>query len=331
MKTICVAAAAVLASSILTPDLFADGRTPGSALVFPFLRRISIVSVTNTNTELAIPGRSFGGSTNVHYEYMNVIEGADPFNPASCRRSDTIEFLTPGDTRSVLTMCHAGVSPQEKGGYLVVSAQDTAVFGKAWDFDYLVGLAMVFDASGYIQVLNAIPFESLVGAGECADLNGNGRVDFDGREYEAISDVLYADSVIPCGPPSRLTLVNLTGGPRECNTIALSIWNDMEVPLSATQKFRCWFDQPLELVTPLFQFHFLARLPNDPSEMDWDCDGKGDIDTGWFMIDSIDVSTAGGFPYDDDGAVLGAISPFFGTHLLWESVAKQSNGVAFTP
>ena len=35
------------------------------------LSAISIVCVSNINTESALPGRSFGGSTNVHFEYVN--------------------------------------------------------------------------------------------------------------------------------------------------------------------------------------------------------------------------------------------------------------------
>lgn len=331
MKALRIATIATLALAALAPASLADGRNPGSVLIFPFLRHsISIVSVTNTYYQGTAPGQ-FAGSTRLHYEYMHVVEGSDPFNPDGCRLTNTIEYLTPADTLSVLTRCHAGLFPEERGGYLVVSAQDPSVAATPWSFDYLIGRAFVADALGYVQVVNAIPFNSPLAHGKPTDINGNGRLDFDGVEYEGVADTMYADSVLPCGPPSRLNLVNLTGGPNECNTIYLSIWNDNEVPLSATRKFRCWFDQPLEIVTPLFLFHFLNRLPSDPEEMDWDCDGVEDINTGWFCIDSIDVSTSGGLPYARDGAVVGTISPFYGTHLLWESYDRQYNGVAFTP
>ena len=332
MKALRIAAACLLTAAAFAPDACADGRKPGSVLVFPWLRHgISIISVSNTHFEAAIPGQSFGGSTNVHFEYVHVVEGTNPFKPASCRRTNIVEFLTPADTMSVLSLCHSSNGPAEKGGYLVVSAQDPSFFGRAWSHNYLVGVAIVADAIGAVQVVNAVPFESPVDNGAATDLNMNQRLDFNGVEYEAVPDQLYADNVIPCGPPSRLSLLNLTGGPTECNTIMLSIWNDNEVPLSATQTFSCWFDQPLEVVAPVFQFHSLNRLPSDPEEMDWDCDGREDINTAWFCIDSLDVSTSGGIPYARDGAMLGTISPFFGTHLLWESVAKQSNGAFFTP
>ena len=60
------------------------------------------------------------------------------------------------------------------------------------------------------------------------------------------------------------------------------VWlGDMEVPLSATLVFNCWFDQPLTAVSPAFEESFLQLLPNDPRELDIDCDNVGDIDPGW--------------------------------------------------
>ena len=77
------AATALLAVATLAPAALADGRNPGSVLIFPFLRHgISIVSVTNTYYQGTAPGQ-FVGSTRLHYEYMHVNEGPDPFNPTS--------------------------------------------------------------------------------------------------------------------------------------------------------------------------------------------------------------------------------------------------------
>jgi hypothetical protein len=295
----------------------------------------TIVFVTNTNTYPQNP-TSFGGSTNVHYQYFNVVKNpANAFQPLNCVDFDRREFLTPADTLCVLTTCHNAVRAGGQEGYLVVKAEDPAAFGQAWSFNYLIGNEIVINASGAIYGLNAIPFESNQAPGSATDVNGNGRCELDGVEYEAVPDQLYIPSYVAL-VESQLALVNLTGDARDINTVYLSIWNDMEIPLSATLAFNCWFDQPLTAVSPAFAESFLQLLPNDPKELDIDCDNVGDLETGWAIIDSIDVSTMGGLPVDVDGAMVGSITAggptLLGTgDLLWESTDKQSNGVIFTP
>ena len=100
-------------------------------------------------------------------------------------------------------------------------------------------------------------------------------------------------------------------------------------------------DQPLTTVSPLFAQSFLASLPNDPAELDINCDGIGDLETGWATIQSRGVFTPGGIrvPADqggNDGAMLGSITAgpltnVNGGRLLWESVEVQADGVFFRP
>ncbi|MEM7205829.1 MAG: hypothetical protein AAF628_36585 [Planctomycetota bacterium] len=329
-------ALACLASLSVAPDALAGGRNPGSVLIYPVHRSgptmFSIVSVTNTNLNPATPV-SLGGSTNVHYEYVNVTPGSTPFMPLNCVIFDRIEFLTPADTLSVLTTCHNAVAGNIEG-YVVVTAEDpAAVYGTAWSFDYLVGSEIVISASGVGYSINAIPFSSPVASMQPTDLDGDDKLDFDGNEYEGIADYLIVDSFVAAAS-SQLTLINLTGGDQDKNTVLMSIWNDNEFPLSTTLAFNCWFDQPLSRISPLFSNAFLATVPNDPRELDLNCDGTGDIETGWAIIDSIDVSEPGGGTIATDGAVLGAITtgPFTalsGGRLLWESENVQTNGAFF--
>jgi len=337
----CVAAATALLG--LAPEAMADGRKPGSLLIYPVHRSgveqdwFSIVCVTNTNPQPQTP-TTFGGGTSVHFQYFNVVRNpANPFQPLNCVDFDRLRYMTPADTLCVLTECDNATTGGGQQGYLVVKATDPAYFNKPWAFDYLVGNEMVVNASGAIYSVNAIPFRAgnQVGVGQSTDLNGNGRCDLDGMEYEMAPDQLYMPSYVAL-VDSQLCLVNLTGDPRDLNTVYMSIWNDMEVPMSATVLFNCWFDRPLTEVSPAFKESFLQLLPNDPKELDIDCDNVGDLETGWAIIDSIDVSTPFGFPVDDDGALVGSITAggptLLGTgDLLWESTDKQSNGVIFTP
>ncbi len=331
--------AAVLAAT-LAPAALADGRNPGSVLVYPVQRSgpqfFTVVSVTNTNLMPATP-MTFGGSTLVHFEYANTVANpADPCVPLNCVIFDRVEFLTPADTLSVLTSCHNAVSPNGQAGYLVVSAQDPTMFDVAWSFDFLIGSELVVNASGGMYSLNAIPFTAVPAALAATDVDLEGDLDFDGVEYEGIADQLYIDSFLAIDG-SQLSLINLTGGPRDLNTLQFDIWNDNEFPLSTTKTFACWFDLPLTQVSPLFAAAFLAGVPNDPGELDLTCNGLGNIETGWARIESVDVSTQGGNFIAADGAILGAITagPMMqmidGGHLLWESpdvapTAKQTNG-----
>ncbi|MEM7200795.1 MAG: hypothetical protein AAF628_11045 [Planctomycetota bacterium] len=328
-------ALAGLALTALAPTAAANGRNPGSVLIFPVHRSgpnaFSVITVTNTNLQPATP-ISLGGSTNLHYEYVNVNPGTSPFRPLNCVIFDRVEFLTPADTLSVLTSCHNAVAGTVEG-YVVVTAEDPTQFQTPWAFDYLVGSEIVISASGIGYSVNALPFSANMAPMTPTDLDGDGKRDFDNTEYDAIPDYLMVDSFVAVAT-SQLTLLNLTGGDQDINTVLLSIWNDNEFPLSTTLAFNCWFDQPLSRVSPLFTQTFMSSVPNDPRELDINCDGVGELETGWIIIDSIDLSQPGGATLYDDGAFLGAITTGPGTNLvggrlLWESVETQPNGQFF--
>jgi hypothetical protein len=340
MKRLHILAVVVLVAVVLTPAAMADGRNPGSTLIFTNQLSgpgwFTIISVTNTNLAPITP-ISFGGSTLVHYEYVNTVRNpADPQLPLNCIIFNRREFLTPADTLSVLTTYHNAFSFAGQQGYLVCSAEDPAQFDVAWDHDFLIGSELVVNALGGMYSLNALPFEAIPGAGLATDVNANGQLDFDGVEYEAIPDILYIDSFIALAK-STLTLINLTGSATDRNMITIDAWNDNEFPLSSTKVFSCWFDQPLVNVSPMFDNAFLtASTPHDPSELDLTGNGINDVETGWAMIQSVNVETVGGNFVDSDGAMLGAItagatSIIDGGHLLWESTEKQTNGSFLAP
>ena len=218
MRVVRIAAAAALVASVVAPPTLADGRNPGSVLIYPVQRSggfasnggssyFTVVCVTNTNTLPATPV-SLGGTTLVHYEYANsTYNPQDPCRPLDCHIFNRVELLTPADTLCVLTTCHNAVDPEGQEGYLVVSAQNPALFDTAWSHDYLVGSELVINGSGGMYSVNAVPFESRVDSGEATDVNGNGQLDFDDIEYEGIPDVLYIDSFIALGG-SQLSLLN---------------------------------------------------------------------------------------------------------------------------
>ena len=309
------------AALCLTPALAAQLPTPGSVLVYPnHTTHFSIVTVTNSDISPA------SGSTAARFEYVMAIPTGDPFAP-NCMTIEQTEFLTPADTVSVLTACHTMV-PNPADGYLVVSAIDPAS-GKAWSHNYLQGSILTIMPNGAAWSSTALPFASPLADGKPTDLDAAGDLDFDGREYQQIPDRLSVDGFV-AGFAPRLALVNLTGPADAINTVSISAWNDMEIPFSATRNFTCWFDQSLEDISPIFSPAFLAGLPNDPAELDINCDGVGDGETGWFIVDSIQVSTPAGQSVASDGALLGSFAPLgFGAlagHNMWASPETQKNG-----
>jgi hypothetical protein len=343
MKALTFLATAAVATGALATDALADGRNPGSVLVYPIHRSggdavagfwFTILCVTNINTAPQTP-ISFGGSTNVHFNYVNVTPNpADPFKPLNCVIFDRIEFLTPADTLCVLTSCHNAFGGLGQEGYVFVSAENPNLPpGNAWDHDYLIGSELVLAASGVSYMLDAIPFNALVPAPATPP---GIPIRLDGATYEGVPNIHYADFVAAAN--SRLTMISLAQGSL-CNQLYFAVYNDNERPLSATLRFACWFDQPLTAVNPLFANSFLARLPNDPDELDINCDGLGDLETGWFAVDSTGLFYANGQrfagPGANDGAVLGAITAgptsANGGRLLAESERKQTDGVLGVP
>lgn len=346
MKTRILLLSAAALAATCAPAAFADGVKHGSVLIYPVQRSgdderkadgkngddfVTIVNVTNCNLTPQTP-TSFGGSTNVHYQYVNTVYNEkNPFQPLACTIFNRTEFLTPADTLSVLTTCHNAFSGDGQQGYLVVSAQDPGKFQVEWSFNHLLGSELVINGSGGMYRMNAIPFDAKPLEGLATDLNGNKELDFDDNEYEGIPEVLYLDSFLAVSD-SRLALLNLTGGADALAVVQILAWNDNEFPLSATVIFKCWFDQRLKNVNPLFDDDFLAdNTPEDESELDVTCDNDDDYETGWAIIDGIVANSPFVAPKANP-ALLGAITAgpeclVDGGDRLWESAAKQTNGI----
>ena len=338
-----IAAAILLAS--LAPLVNADGLVPGSVLVYPVHRSgyvsfnvppsqtpvpmgsfFTVLAVTNTNLVPATPLNGLGGSTNVHYEFVNAQRNPqNDLEPLSCNIVNRVEFLTPGDTLVMLSNCPN--PPLGREGYLVITAQDPNAFDRNWSHNYLVGSELVFQGS-FAYALNAIPFEAIPPDGQATDLDLDGEVDFDGVEYEPVPDHLYLDWFATDTFLQSIALINLSGSFDFRAQIAFDVFNDNEQPLSATASFRCWADEFLADLGGVFAPGFLAaNMQNDPTEWDLDCNGTGDLETGWARVRGVTNSSAvESYP---DPAILVAFTrnvvPAYGKR-VWESEAVQTNG-----
>jgi hypothetical protein len=327
-----------IAALTLAPAVMADGRNPGSVLIYPIHRStfpstgafFTVISVTNINLTPITPINQLGGSTNIKYEYVNVIPGSVNNLPLDCQVIDVVELLTPADTRSVLTNCHNAAGGQE--GYVVITAQDPNSFSTAWSHNFLIGSELVANVVGGFYGMEAIPFNAIAGLHAPTDADGDGQLDFDNVEYEGVPNELYLDAFFAI-QGSSLTLLNLTGGFQHTANVRFDVWNDDEKALSATLAFKCWIEEPLWTISLVFDGPFLEGVqPNDPTDFDTDCDGDDDIETGWARIRGLNASSS--TESIPDPALLGALTAgplnaINAGHLLHESADKQLNGDFF--
>jgi hypothetical protein len=320
-----VATLAFSSLAALAPSALADGREPGSVLVYPLHRSallnetvFNVVNVTNTN-------RLGSGETDVHFEYVNVSGAGTPFLFADCNIADRVETLTPADTLSVLTSCHNGA--EQADGYIVVSARNPDLVDTYWSFNHLIGSEQIVSSGGGMYSVEALPFVSPLAQGTDTDLDQDGKRDFDGNEYEGLPDELYIDSYIGA-ISGDLVLLTFLGGEYLVN-VNFVIYNDDEFQLSGQFAFSCWTSSRLSAISGYFTAQGLLTTPNDDSELDVDCDGVEDFDTGWAIVrptTALSITS----PTVVNPPVLGALTndggQFNNARLLWESVAKQTNG-----
>lgn len=289
----------------------AQAPSPGSVLVFPVHDSRALLTVVNvTNTDVGP-----GGAVRALYRYVNVQPSANPLQPGHCSTLYRSEALTPGDTVSVLSACHGGSGT---AGYLTVTAQHPTA-GYAIAHDHLVGSTLVVYPEGSVYTLAPYAFRSVLPQGSPTDVDLDGRYDLDGTEYEAPPRLLFADSFLAVAN-TRLVLLHLTSSMDDDVAVKLDIQNDNEFPLSVTFVFRCWFELPLQTLGGVFTQAFLAGTPDDPDELDVNCDGLGELETGWFRVRPL-VSSGLGTVLDPP--VLGALTagPFDaeGGRILWGS------------
>ncbi|MEQ8762339.1 MAG: hypothetical protein RL885_00330 [Planctomycetota bacterium] len=269
----------------LTPTTEASsGRRPGSVLVFTsyFSDPVAgtVISVTNTKDAPSFdPNTNLDGVVDVHFIYIDQ-DGWREFN--------RYERLTPNDTFSTITSVH---NPSSYTGFLYCIALDPNT-QQPVSHNWLIGDSILaISVFGWLYASDAVGFRSLTPEGQPADLNGNGLVDLDGVEYDAVPDQMLCSSFIGSTVDedfyidpfnARLELVSfvsLVGNSDYETRLDFTVYNDNEQQFSTSLSFRC-----AELGFLLFDFvfenEFLASTNHDPRN-----NGLGNIETGWFRVD----------------------------------------------
>ncbi|MFN0008530.1 MAG: hypothetical protein ACKVXR_11560 [Planctomycetota bacterium] len=283
-------ASAALAVLALSPSALADGRKPGSLLVFPeFDNRVgdvSMLTVTNTSTDMTHDPMTNlpSGSVRVHFIYVGRVDASG--NPISCLEFDRQTLLSPGDTYTFLTRSH---NPLQEQGFMYAYAKHPTS-GEAIDFDYLIGNALFLSGVNSIDYsMNPISLQGLPGHGIATDSDNDGNRDLDGSEYEMLPDEILIPRFLATrgsggegGPILRgeLILLGLSGGSRFDTIADFLIYNDNEEVFSAQWQFRCWERVPLDTISGVFLQSFLVttdQAANEPL-------GATGRESGWIHI-----------------------------------------------
>jgi hypothetical protein len=264
-----------LAGLGMASQAMADGRNPGSLLLYPeFDNRAGIVTVlTITNTAVNV------GDVDVEFVYIGRYGASGQY--ISCEEFNRTETLTDNDTLTLITNVH---NPQHEQGFVYAFARDGV--DNPISHNWLIGNVMTVDGlSAFEYSVNPVAY-----AGSASDANGNGLRDLDGSEYEQSPDQILVPRFLGQGGPytSELILIGLSGGAAFTTTVDFLIYNDNEEVFSSEYTFRCWDRVELLEISGIFDNTFLKDFTNEDAG---ELLGAPTIETGWFRMDGAVASS----------------------------------------
>lgn len=260
----------------------ADGRNPGSLLLFPeFDNRtmnVTLLTVTNTNSDFTPNGTGFNGSVKIEFVYIG--KYAQGGAELDCLEFNREHLLTPNDTLTLLTSAH---NPGQEQGFVYAFAKNPQT-GAAIVFNHLIGNLVTLNGLWSLDYsMNPVSFLGIgSGAGTATDVDGDGHRDLDGVEYENVTDEVYIPRFLGQGGAfqSELILVGLAGGRMFDTIVNFWIYNDNEEAFSAQYLFNCWDRVPLATINGAFNTSFLQQTNHAPNEII----GASGYESGWFKV-----------------------------------------------
>jgi hypothetical protein len=266
-----------VASLGMASEAFADGRNPGSLLLFPeFNNRqsdLTLVTVTNTNPDLV------NGTVKVEFIYIGKFDRDG--NPINCLEFNRTETLTANDTITLITSAH---NPQQEQGFLYAFAKDPAT-NKALAWDWLIGnLMAIRGIEAFEYSMNPVAFKG-IGDGEFTNQDNDTVRDLDGMEYEQIADEILIPRFLATGFgfDSELILLGLSGGAAFETIVNFLVYNDNEEVFSAQRQFRCWERVKLATISGVFSNQFLKGTNHALNEIV----GASQREAGWMRLDGL--------------------------------------------
>ncbi len=219
----------------------------------------------------------------MHYVY---------FNSVDCNEFDRTEYLTPGDTLTILASAH---NPETEEGFLWLEAWDPET-SEAIEYNYLIGSCHVVKTGGgsadgdFLWAYTPYAFVSradgTTGASLCGfdftDDDGEGDADFDGVEYDFFPARLYLDNFF-AEDGAAIDLDNrlyLMVADRGVTDVSILAWDNNENRYSIGTSFDCWFGDALQSISLLF----LEENLDDDAVDEIVLAGGATVYTGWMEL-----------------------------------------------
>jgi hypothetical protein len=264
-------------------------RRPGSLLLYPeFDNRagnVTLVTVTNTKCDTT------DGDVRIEIRFIN---------EATCSEDNFTRTLTACDTLSFLTKT---MNPNPRQGYLYIYAKNNRNQPIVWN--HLIGSLLVISGiDSFDYSVNPVSFRGIGSnvaieqlEGSLTDLDGDGILDLDGKEYEPAPDLITIPRFLgqdgqgssPGLFKSQLVLIALSGGQQFVTTLDFCVYNDNEEVFSEEYTFYCWAKPYLSEISPLFSNEWLKDYTNPaPNEIL----GANHRKAGWMTIQGAVASSS---------------------------------------
>jgi hypothetical protein len=330
-----------LASLGMGSEALANGRNPGSLLLYPeFDNRqsnLTMIAVTNTNQDTSFFGNTSIFSGTVRVEFIYIAKFDIYHNVIDCTEFNRTETLTPNDTFCALTSFH---NPGYEQGYVYVFAKAAygPNIGQPITHNWLIGNTLAikgFEALDYS--INPVAFKGLTAPGALTDVDGDGNRDLNGdgagAEYEGVPDQILIPRFLGSSAQaqsssqfaSEMILIALSGGTAFTTRANFWIYNDNEEAFSANFIFKCWDRVPVLQISNAFLNSFLHNQTNDaPNEIF----GASARESGWVRV--YGGSQSSGAESISDAAIYAVLIEKLGytyaaADLPFETAALQAN------
>jgi hypothetical protein len=266
MKSLCVLFFVVLTLGAAAPvaardAVLNDSAEPGSVIVFPKFVSGSV----DTPDQGTLPATQFEISVtcpkgSACAEFQQVTLRAHWVCPGDaqnvCRDVDFFLYGTVNGTIVFSPDSSFVTPPPCERGYLI--AWVVGEFEHAIKFDALLGDAVIRGSATSARAYNALPIQAAasLSTGGPTDGNGDGRLAFDGSEYQAVTGKIFGsvrfDSTDP-GIETSLTLLTLdvrSNSQNDPTNVDLTFYNAFESASSTHTTFTCWQQVRLTDISP---------------------------------------------------------------------------------
>jgi hypothetical protein len=248
-----------------------DSEQPGSVIVFPkFIRGTvnvpdqgGVRPVTDFEVSVTCPG---GGTTCPSFFIGIRFHWVCPGNtvsPVPCQEVDFTRFVTVKGTlhfnpENVDTLNTTVPTPPCPMGFLIGWVVNS--LGQPIKFDALIGDAVIRESTTAAAAYNAIPIKAAdtLMTFQTTDVNGNGKLDFDGNEYQGVSGTIFGNvrydlPLFATNVSTSLTLLTLdvlSNLPNNPVYVNLNFYNEFETLHSTSTHFACWEEVALSQIDP---------------------------------------------------------------------------------